>query len=282
MYKIGVIGNGFVGNAVAKGFSQQFNYNAQIKIYDINPKKSVNNLEDTVNDSDFIFLSVPTPVNALGEIDLSIVNKALEDISMVSTKENIILLRSTVVPGTSENFQKKYANLNIVFNPEFLTERNAIKDFVNQDRIILGGKNRHVSEVEKLYKDRFGTDLPFIKTDFKTAEFIKYINNTFLATKVSFMNEMKIFADKLNIDWKVAVDGFKLDSRVGNSHNDVPGHDGKLGFGGSCLPKDIQALISFAEINDIDMNILKAVWKVNLQVRSEKDWEQLKGRAINE
>ena len=108
------------------------------------------------------------------------------------------------------------------------------------------------------------------------------MNNLFLATKVSFLNEMKILADSENIDWNTAIKGFTLDRRVGKSHNNVPGHDGKFGFGGSCFPKDIQALINFANKKGITMNVIEGAWKTNLKVRPEKDWEQLLGRAISE
>jgi UDPglucose 6-dehydrogenase len=109
---------------------------------------------------------------------------------------------------------------------------------------------------------------------------IKYMNNCFLATKVSFMNEMKLLANESNVDWNIAVDGFALDPRVGSSHLSVPGPDGKLGFGGSCFPKDLQALIFYAKSLGLDMHTLSSVWNTNIQVRPEKDWEKLKGRAV--
>ena len=83
-----------------------------------------------------------------------------------------------------------------------------------------------------------------------------------------------------NADWEKVIEGFIRDGRVGSSHTNVPGHDGKLGFGGSCFPKDIQALINFAEKNNLDLNVVKGAWKTNLEVRPEKDWEKLKGRAV--
>ena len=106
------------------------------------------------------------------------------------------------------------------------------------------------------------------------------MNNTFFATKVSFMNEFKRLADKMEVDWDTAVWGFSADSRLGDSHLDVPGPDGKLGFGGTCFPKDINAIIDVANKEGVDMNVLKAAWKTNLEVRPEKDWEELKGRAV--
>ena len=107
------------------------------------------------------------------------------------------------------------------------------------------------------------------------------MNNLFFATKVSFLNEIKLLADKVDVDWDKAIEGFVLDGRIGHSHVAVPGPDGKLGFGGSCFPKDIQALIKFGKDNNVDMNVLEGAWKTNLTVRPEKDWEQLKGRAVS-
>lgn len=281
MNNIGIIGNGFVGNAVAKGFSKKFGYEANIRIFDILSSKKTHSLEETVNKSEFIFLSVPTPSLQSGNIDLSIVDNVLQSIDDVIQKENIILLRSTVVPGTTKAFQKKYSKLKIVYNPEFLTERNAVLDFISQKRVILGGKKSHVDQVSTLFLKRFGKNLDIIKTNFQTAEMIKYMSNLFLATKVSFLNEMKLLSKEIDVDWGKAVEAFCLDERVGNSHNNVPGHDGKLGFGGSCLPKDIQAMIFFADKKNVDMQVLKGAWMTNLKVRPEKDWEILVGRAVS-
>ena len=278
--KIGIIGFGFVGSAVRFGFSPNTGFDAEIKIFDKDKNKSTHSLEAVVNDSDFIFVSVPTPSDEDGKINLDVVDNLLNDINDVQKNSNIILLRSTMIPGSSQNFQKKYSKLNLVFNPEFLTERSAKLDFINQSRIILGGKARHTSKVAELYKLRFGKTIPIIETNFETAELIKYMNNCFFATKVSFMNEMKILADKCNADWELAVEGFVRDGRVAHSHINVPGHDGKNGFGGSCFPKDIQAIIKYGNSLGVEMNTLIGAWKTNLFVRPEKDWEKLKGRAI--
>ena len=176
---------------------------------------------------------------------------------------------------------KKFTKLNIVFNPEFLTERSAKFDFINQSRFILGGRKRNTARVAELYRWRFGDSVPCIESNFETAEMVKYMNNCFFATKVSFMNEMKQVADKTNVDWDLAVEGFVRDGRIGHSHLAVPGPDGKFGFGGSCFPKDVQAMINFGHHNlNLNMNTLKGVWQTNLEVRPEKDWEKLEGRAI--
>ncbi len=108
------------------------------------------------------------------------------------------------------------------------------------------------------------------------------MNNLFFATKVSFLNEMKLVANKTNVNWEQAMAGFVMDGRVGHSHLSVPGPDGKLGFGGSCFPKDIQAMIAFGESLGIDMFTINGAWKTNLLVRPERDWEKLKGRAVSQ
>ena len=259
--KIGIVGNGFVGSSVAFGFSPQCGCDAVIKIYDKDKTKSTHNLREVINTSDFIFVSVPTPSNKDGSISLDIVNNVFNQMNELNDRtDNIFLLRSTVTPGTTRGLKRKFRNLNIVFNPEFLTERSAKLDFINQSRFIIGGLKKDTNKVEKLFKWRFGETTPVIKTNYETAELIKYMNNCYFATKVSFLNEMYQIADSCGVDWDMAVEGFVRDGRVGHSHMNVPGPDGKFGFGGSCFPKDVQAMIHF--------------------VRPEEDWKELKGRAV--
>ena len=283
MKKIGIVGRGFVGSAVEFGFSAQTNCDAIIKVYDKDPLKTIHTLKETINESDFIFLSVPTPSNLDGSMHLGVLESALQDVQSVNKrKNNIILIRSTVLPGTTAKLAKKYKKLNIVFNPEFFTERSAKFDFINQSRFILGGRKRHTARVVELFKWRFGDSVPAIETNYETAEMIKYMNNCYFATKVSFMNEMKLIADKSKVDWDLAVEGFIRDGRIGHSHLAVPGPDGRRGFGGSCFPKDIQAMINYAKKSGISPNVLKGAWETNLEVRPERDWEKLKGRAVIE
>jgi len=281
---IGIVGNGFVGSAVRYGFSPNVGCDAEVRVYDKNPNKSTHTLEEVIVESDIIFLSVPTPSNQDGTMNVDIVDSVLNDIDTMNStmvdEVGIILLRSTVTPGTTSNLQKKYPNLRIVFNPEFLTERSANFDFINQNRFILGGSSDDVIEVSELFRERFGSSLSIIETNYETAELIKYMTNTFFATKISFLNDMKLLADKCGVIWEDALEGFVRDGRVGHSHLNVPGHDGKYGFGGSCFPKDIQALINFGNELGLEMSVLKGAWETNLKVRPEKDWEQLKGRAV--
>ena len=152
MKNIGVVGKGFVGSAVAHGFSPAVGYNANVLVYDKDPLKSVDSLDDVVNKSDFIFVSVPTPSNKDGSISLDILYACISEIED-ALKDNspVVLVRSTVVPGTCEDIQSKFPKLRIVFNPEFLTERSATFDFLSQTRYILGGKDKDTSEVADLY-----------------------------------------------------------------------------------------------------------------------------------
>ena len=281
---IGIIGFGFVGSSVAYGFSPQTGFDgATIRIYDKDKSRSTHSLEDVLDSSDFIFLSVPTPSNSDGTINISILHNVLSEIDSHGTKDGcIVLVRSTITPGTTRSFQNKYKNITFVFNPEFLTERSAKFDFINQSRFILGGNPANTKKVSDLFKIRFGDSIPTIMTNFETAEFIKYMNNCYYATKVSFMNEMRLIASRSNVDWETAVDGFVRDGRIGHSHLAVPGPDGRRGFGGSCFPKDIQALMKHAESIGVNTNVLQGAWKTNLEVRPEKDWEKLKGRAVSE
>ena len=125
-------------------------------------------------------------------------------------------------------------------------------------------------------------NVPIIKTGSKTAEMVKYFTNTFLATKIAFANEMNLICDKLEIDYDKVVEYSIYDERLGKSHWAVPGPDGHYGFGGSCFPKDINALIKVAEKMNIPSNILSAAWDTNTLVRPEQDWKELKGRAVSE
>jgi len=284
-YNIGIIGNGFVGSSVAFGFSPQCGCDgAVVKIHDKDESKSLHSLEDVVNTSDYIFLSVPTPSNQDGSISLDIIYNVFEEINNVidyeADNQPVILIRSTITPGTTSKIQIKYPRMHIVFNPEFLTERSAKFDFINQSRFIVGGSWGNTTAVEQLYKWRFGESTPVIRTNYQTAELIKYMNNCFFATKVSFLNEMYQIAEKCGANWEEAVDGFVRDGRIGHSHMNVPGPDGKFGFGGSCFPKDIQAMINFADSLGAPSNVLKGAWNTNLEVRPEEDWKKLKGRAV--
>ena len=278
-YNIGILGNGFVGSAVTSGFG----LHANIKIYDIEPKRATHTFSEVVNDSEFIFVSVPTPMKGVrgGEIDLSIVYSVFDQVAETNERtDNIFILKSTVVPGTIEKIIDRYPTLNIIHSPEFLTERAARLEFINAARIVLGGAPELTTRAKGLFKDRF-PHVNVIETDVTTAQFIKYMANCFFATKVSFMNEMRQAGDKLNINWDDAMAGFITDGRIGNSHLDVPGHDGSYGFGGKCFPKDLNAFIHMFEKIGVDPLVMNAAWEKNLEVRENLDWTEIKG-AVSE
>jgi len=275
MYNIGIIGNGFVGSAIVSGFE----LHANIKIYDIDPKKSIHSFAEVVNDSEFIFVSVPTPMRKKmgGSMDIRVLCSVFDEISETNQRgDNIFIIKSTVVPGTMERLIEKYPKLNIIHSPEFLTERAARLDFINASRVVLGGDEKLTNRIKALFRERF-PHTKIIETDVTTAQFIKYMANCFFATKVSFINEMNQAAKKLNVNWDDTLNGFISDGRIGNSHLDVPGHDGKLGFGGKCFPKDLNAFISLFASIGVNPEIMKAVWKKNLEVREEYDWINIEG-----
>jgi len=271
-YKVGIIGNGFVGESQAFAFSPT----CDVKIYDINPLKSFNNLEETIN-QDFVFICLPTPMKIDGSQDSSYIINFFESIE--SNEDTIFIIKSTVLPGTTRKIIDRF-KYNIIFCPEFLTERTAKLDMMTQTRIIFGGDTNLTKKVENLFSQRF-MNRHYIHTDSTTAEYIKYMNNTFFATKVSVMNEFYRLSQALGVDWETARYGFSADPRVGDSHLHVPGPDGKLGFGGTCFPKDINALISLGKKLNVNMNVLEAAWKTNLEVRPEQDWDRLKGKAVS-
>jgi len=275
MKKIGIIGNGFVGNSIAFGFSPTH----EIRIHDKDPLRNLNTIEEVL-ECDFIFVAVPTPMDDEGHMHIGMVVKALGEIWEKNNRtDNIIILKSTMVPGTTELLTEQFRRLNIVFNPEFLTERTAKLDFLTQARIVLGGDKKYTLKVKQLFEDRFA-HCNVIETDATTAEMIKYMNNVFFASKVSIMNEFKQVCDKVGADWQVAVKGFAADQRIGDSHLNVPGPDGKLGFGGTCFPKDINAFMSLADSLHIEVPTIKGAWETNLNVRPEKEWETMEGRAV--
>ena len=270
-FRLGVIGNGFVGEAISFAFSPI----ANIYVYDKDPLKSIDSLK-SVHNCDFVFICVPTPMFRDGSQDLSYVESVFEK----ATNKPIYILKSTVLPGTTTDLCKKFPDSKIIFSPEFLSERTAKLDMLTQSRIILGGELSLTEKAKTLFNERFKIK-NIIQTDSKTAELTKYMNNTFFATKVSIMNEFKILCDKIGANWQDALKGFVSDGRIGDSHLNVPGHDGKLGYGGTCFPKDVNALLSFSKKHDIELNTIKGGWKTNLKVRQEKDWEEKEGRSVS-
>jgi UDPglucose 6-dehydrogenase len=232
--RIGLVGKGFIGEAFYEGMKDHYT----IDVWDTDPNKcTVASLRDLVGWCDVIFVSVPTPMRKNGSCDTSIVERVVTDINRVATTQKIVVVRSTVPPGTCERLDKSPYGVSVVFNPEFLTEAKHIEDFKNQDRIVLGGRTDAVRIVETVYGKAF-PGVPVVLTDWQTAEMVKYVANTFLSTKVAFANEIKSVCDELGIDYDRVIKIATLDKRLGTSHWKVPGPDGHRGFGGTCVKPD--------------------------------------------
>ena len=275
----GILGTGFVGEAITNKFQEKIN----VETFDIIKHSSCKSLKDLFDKSEFIFICLPTPMKEDGSCDLSNVHDSLYELNKFSENiksKKIVVIKSTIPVGSTRQFQKKFKSLDIFFSPEFLTEANHIKDFENQNRIIIGGENKNKLKLINLHSEIF-PNAEIIDTDSLTAEMVKYFANTFLATKVSFANEMFNFCTKLGINYNEVVEYVLYDTRIGPSHLSVPGPDNQKGYGGSCFPKDIASLIFQFEEYNVKSFILKASWQRNNEVdRTEKDWKRLKGRSV--
>ena len=237
---IGIIGQGFVGNAVYQKFKKYY----KIDTYDLDSSRC-NSTEEETLDNKIVFVCLPTPMDEIGRCNTSLVEGAVKKVSEFG-RADIVVIKSTVSPGTTQKLNEKYPNLQIVFNPEFLTERNAVKDYENQNRIILGGPRPATTELKRVFSKAF-PNAHIIKTDSTHAEMVKYLTNTFLSVKVSFANEIYQLCEKLDIDYDKVIEYATMDERLGESHWGVPGHDGDFGFGGHCFPKDLSALLDLTQ-----------------------------------
>lgn len=270
--KIGIIGQGFVGNAVYQKFKEYY----EVLTYDLDETKC-NSTFDEVVECDYVFTCLPTPMNSDGSCNTDIVEGVIKQIDKIGKTKGIVV-KSTIVPGTTQKWNDTYKT-NIVFNPEFLTERNAVKDYENQNRIILGGPRPTTTQLKGVFSKVF-PKAHIIKTDSTHAEMVKYLTNTFLSVKVSFANEIYQLCDSLNIDYDKVVEYATYDERLGKSHWGVPGHDGDFGFGGHCFPKDLSALIKLSFELGTTNNVLCSTQTTNDEVRQNRDWEVMKGRAV--
>ena len=265
MANLGIIGYGIVGKAVEHIFK-----NNNLLYYD----KYINStpLKEVVEKSEFIFICLPTPFKN-DKIDLSIIDENLKEITkFTNNTDKIIILKSTIIPGTTRNYSKLYPKSKFCFSPEFLREVHYLYDAVNPDRIIIGADDLTIRKrVFDLFKDRF-PNIQIFETDPTTAETVKYMANCFLATKVIFANEIFDLCKKLNINYEDVKKMVIIDKRMGSSHFDVTK---ELGFGGKCFAKDIVALIGLYKDLNVDSTLLETVWKKNLKIRKIKDWEDI-------
>ena len=271
---IGVIGQGYVGTAIKLGFQDHYDVVTYDK-FDLG-KSTHSKISDIVDEAKVIFVCVPTPMRKDGTCYTGIVEEVIREINETAD-DHIVVIKSTVPPGTTDRFNHEFSNVTVIFNPEFLTEENFLDDFKNQNRIILGGSRKGTNKLRQIYSKVFPKAV-IVKTGDKHAEMVKYFTNTFLATKVSFANEMYNICEQIGIDYDKVVEYAIYDERLGKSHWAVPGPDGDFGFGGHCFPKDLSAII-----NKFDTyGLLESVEDVNNQVRENRDWEHMVGRAVLE
>jgi UDPglucose 6-dehydrogenase len=238
---IGIVGNGFVGNAVRQNLKDKID----CKVFDVDSSRSLNTFEEVIG-QEFIFVCLPTPMKSTGECDLSILDNFFD--SLPEKVNGIFIIKSTVPVGTTKKYS---ANYKVIHNPEFLTARNAVEDFKNSERNIIGGKKDLCEKFATLFAELFPT-IPNIITSSDESEAIKYFS--------------------LNLDFDLVCNGVTLDSRIGKSHSKVPGVDGDRGFGGTCFPKDLNSLAVQMEENQINSDMLKSVWEYNKQIRRVIDW----------
>jgi UDPglucose 6-dehydrogenase len=222
------------------------------------------NIEEVVDDAEIIFLALPTPPGEDGSADLSYVLGVASQLGTLIKEYKVVIDKSTVPVGTAEKVRKAIAEkcnvpFDVVSNPEFLREGYAVDDFMKPDRVVVGLSSQRAQKVmEELYKPFVRQGNPLIFMDEKSAELTKYAANAFLATKITFMNEIANFCEKVGADVDMVRLGIGTDTRIGKRFL-FPG----IGYGGSCFPKDVQALAKSGEDNDYNFAILESVMRIN-------------------
>jgi len=257
---IGIVGLGYVGNALFETYSFT---TTNIKTVDSDPSKSPNSTYKDLFDCDAIFVCVPSPMNTDGSCDSSILESVLVNLKGC---RGVIISKVTATPDIYRKLNEQYPNL--VHVPEFLTANNAYRDYISSSFTIIGGKiPAYAREAERIIKigQNHLTEVHFCPIE--EAALSKYIINSFLATKVVFMNEIKALADNAGIDYNNVIRMISSDYRVGPTHNRVPGPDGSLGFGGGCFPKDVSALLKFAESLNSNLSIIDTANRKNTLLR---------------
>jgi UDPglucose 6-dehydrogenase len=262
--KLGIVGHGFVGTAVDHGFTRD------VRKFIVDPKhNSTNTIEDLIKfKPDAVFVCVPTPQLESGECNTTILEDVMRQLN--NSKGLLVIVKSTVPSYKLQNIKEQCVDLRIVYNPEFLTEKNYIEDFRNPTMHVFGGINADTDAVEKLYREHSAcAECPVYKTDLTTASMVKYCINSFLATKVTFMNEMyDVLKAARGTDWNTFSKIIATDTRMGNTHLKVPGNDGQRGYAGSCFPKDTAALAWFArEILNTPFTQLETSIEINDRLR---------------
>ena len=242
-----------------------------------------------VESSLVIFIAVGTPRRGDGSADMKYVEEVAREIANHMDDYKVIVTKSTVPVGTGEKIReiisrnlKSRTDFDIVSNPEFLREGSAIEDFMRPNRVVLGAASpQAVAIMKDLYKPLYLLETPFVITNIETAELIKYASNSFLATKISFINEIATLCEKVGADVHMVAKGMGLDQRIGSKFL----HPGP-GYGGSCLPKDTTALLKIAEDNNVHLGIVDAAVRANerqrvyMVERIKQSMGDLKGKTI--
>lgn len=265
---VAVIGYGYVGKAVANFFGDHFH----VLIYDTaNPIISATQGEINKK-ADLAIISVPTPMGKTGSADLSAIYSTL---GWLTTP--LVLIKSTIPPGTTTALSAKYKK-DIAFSPEYIGEGHYQVpfwkgypdplDMKKHEFVIIGGTKKTVARILLFFKTVLGAEAKYFQTDSTTAELVKYTENSFLATKVTFCNEMYDIAKSFGVDYNELRELWLLDGRVGRSHTIV--FEDKRGFGGKCLPKDVNALVKAAAKAGKEATLLKAVLSVNIQMTTKR------------
>lgn len=277
---IGCIGNGFVNGALARGFAQT----TDVKIFDVDSNRRTHFYEEVIK-QDILFVAVPTPMKSTGECDTSILEAAMSRLNgaLPVHANKLVVVRSTLPPSWLHENYTRWANMQIVYMPEFLTERTADLDFIQSRRFIVGTNtgNYIPDQLEELFRARFPAT-PLKAMTWESASLVKYGTNGFFTVKLSFFNELALLAEKLGEDAQPIIDEICNDGRIGISHNQVPGHDGDRGWGGHCFPKDNRALSNAAVKEKCTFMMIDSAWLVNEDVRKNRDWETMKGRAVSD
>jgi UDPglucose 6-dehydrogenase len=259
--KVGIIGVGMVGGALRRYFEEKKDKEVNLYLYD--KYKKLGSIKE-VNEADIVFVCVPTPYKEEGGFDLSFVEESCKNLQ----GSKVVVIKSTVWPGTTKKLQKDFPRHKFLFNPEFLVERKADEGMQNPDRQIVGYTEESKNIAEKIMN--LLPRAPFEKIiGSSVAEMVKYFGNTFLAIKVIFANQIYDLCNQLGIDYEEVRECGSADVRIGKSHLDVE-HGTYRGYGGKCFPKDIRALIQFAEQNEIDLELHKMAEKINNQLMEKQ------------
>lgn len=252
--KIAVIGAGFVGKAVIYGFKND--------VFIADP--AVGTSAKDIKEADVVFICVPTPMGEDGSVDISIVKSVLKDLESVDT---LLVLKSTVPPNLVAEFAEKYEKF--VYNPEFLTERNACWDFENPISNVYGGKLEYTKQLEQIYKEySICREAKTFHMTAAEASYVKYTMNSFLSTKVLFFNQLYDMVQETGCNFEVIREAVSNDARIGPSHTNVPGNDGRKAFGSACFAKDVPAFVRYSMKIGKEFTVLKEVWNSNCDYRN--------------